>query len=169
MADAHVLPDGLAVTIRPLLPSDREELAAGFETLSKESRRRRFFTPDLVLDDRDLDYLTELDQKDHVALAALVHDGAPRGVAVGRYVRLPDDPCTAEVAVTVLDEFQGRGIGTMLLQALADVAVGSGIQRFVTYVLWESDTLLDVLVAAGGRVVPAEPGVARVELDLVGR
>lgn len=167
MVHHHVLDDGTRVLVRPLLYSDRFEIAAAFEKLSPASRRMRFFSPPDHLDDGDLEYLTNIDYQDHVALAAFAEDepGAP-GVAVARYIRDPHDPDAAEVAVTVLDAYQRRGLGTLLLVLLADVAVGRGVRTFVSYVRWDNVDAVEGLTDFGARIRPDEPGVARVEIDL---
>lgn len=168
-AERRMLGDGTVVLIRPVLPSDRDELLAGFLALSPESRRRRFFDADHELDEGDLDYLTQPDQVDHVAIGALrEEDGAQHGVAIGRYIRDPTDPDIAEVAVTVQDDEQGHGIGTLLVWELATIAARNGIKKLVSYVLWENESMIDLLVSHGGHATPAEPGVARIELDLTG-
>ncbi len=115
-----------------------------------------------------LEYLTNIDYDHHYALAAFAADepGTP-GVGVARWVRRSDDPTAAEVAVTVLDAYQRRGIGTLVLVILAERAVARGIHTFVALVMWENDTLLTDLRHIGARVMPDEPGVARVEYDLV--
>ena len=167
MGERVELDDGTVVWIRSVVPADREQIAAGLAVLSDESRRRRFFTSLPALTEGELDYLTCPDQASHVAIRAECDvDGHRTGVAIGRYVRIADEPDAAEVAITVLDEYQGRGIGTLLLRTLAELAAEVGIRRFVTYVLWENDVMIDLLVANGGRVRPDEPGVARIELDL---
>ena len=164
---ADVLPDGTRVLVRPLLPSDRDELAAGYVHLSAESRHLRFFLPPEELTDEDLDRLTNLDYRDRFAWAAFALDDPGRpGIAVARYSRDPVRPDTAEVAVTVADAYQHRGLGTLLVYRLADVALANGIRMFVSYVLWEHVHLLDVLRTRGARVVSDEPGIARVEFDL---
>jgi protein lysine acetyltransferase len=159
--------DGTPLVIRPLVPSDREELARGYLELSDESRRRRFFSPPARLSDALLDYLTELDFDRRFALVAHLRDDPDqRGLGVARWVRSRDDPTRAEAAVTVADRWQGRGIGTELLLALVEAATGRGITTFVADVLWDNRILLDTLRQLGARVDPAEPGVARVEFDL---
>jgi GNAT superfamily N-acetyltransferase len=166
-APVHELADGSHVLVRPLVASDRDRLAEGFELLSAQSRRLRFFNPPEHLSPRLLDYLTELDYDRHFALAAIAVDapGEP-GVGVARWIRQDDDPTKAEAAVTVLDQYQGRGIGTLLLIELAGRAVALGVRTFVGRVLWENEALLDGLRAFGARIEPDEPGVARVEVDL---
>jgi acetyltransferase len=167
MAQVHVLTDGTRVLVRPLLPDDRAELAARYEQLSPASRRRRFFgTPDR-LSEHVLDYLTDLDYRTHFAWAAFAIDepGTP-GIAVARYICDHRVATVAEIAVTVLDRYQHRGLGTLLTQLLADVAASNGVRTFVGYVLWENADAVARLRAEGARIAPAEPGMARIEIDL---
>ena len=163
----HVLRDGGEVAIRPLVYGDRFELALGFTELSLRSRELRFFQPPEALGHDELEYLTNLDYQNHFAFAVVLLDGpAPKGIAVGRYLRDQTDPTTAEVAVTVMDEHQRRGVGTLLTRALGRVAAERGIRRFVSYVQWSNDLAVDGLTREGARVIPAEPGIARIEIDL---
>jgi GNAT superfamily N-acetyltransferase len=167
MVQVHTLADGTRVLVRPLVPSDRAELAAGYEQLSPASRRRRFFgMPDRLSDDL-LDYLTNLDYRTHFAWAAVAIDepGSP-GVAVARYICDRRDPTVAEIAVTVQDRYQHRGLGTLLTQLLADVAARNGVRSLVSYVLWENIGAVARLREEGARISPAEPGMARIEIDL---
>lgn len=167
MAQVHTLADGTRVLVRPLLPGDRAELAAGYEQLSPASRRRRFFaTPDR-LSEHVLDYLTNLDYRTHFAWAAFALDEPDSpGIAVARYICDHRDATVAEIAVTVLDRYQHRGLGTLLTQLLADVAVRNGVRSFVSYVLWENAEAVARLRDEGARISPAEPGMARIEIDL---
>ena len=167
MTHRHVLDDGAEVLTRPLVYGDRHELAAGFTELSLRSRQLRFFQARGALDPEELEYLTNLDYQNHFALAALLLGGkVPAGIAVGRYLRDPSDPTIAEVAVTVMDEHQRRGVGTLLTRALAEVAAERGIRMFVSYVQWDNDVAIDALTREGARVSSSEPGIARIEIDL---
>jgi len=126
------LRDGTRVRLRPILPEDKAVLVEGFRRLSPESRYRRFMAPIQELTDDELRYLTEIDYVDHFAWLALdlEQPGHP-GIGVGRYVRIPEEPDVAEAAVTVVDDYyQGRGVGTLLLEALGAVALENGIRRF---------------------------------------
>lgn len=163
----HRLPDGGRVLVRPLLYSDRNELAEGFEKLSDASRRSRFFNAPERLSGKLLEYLTNLDYQNRFAWAARALDdpGTP-GIGVARYIRDDHDPTVAEAAVTVIDEYQGRGVGSLLLRLLTEEAYRRGIRTFVGNVLWENDRLLDALRASGARISADEPGIARMEVDL---
>ena len=167
MTHVRTLADGTRVLIRPLLSSDRADLAAGFHRLSPEARHLRFVIPPSELSDHDLDYLTNLDYQDHFAWAAFAFEMPDQpGIGVARYVRDPADPTTAEAAVTVLDEYQHRGLGTLLTRMLGDVAAEHGIRTFVNYVLWENAKVIAQLRDEGARVSVEEPGLARIELDI---
>lgn len=126
------LTDGTEVHLRLLRPEDRDELRRGFQRLSTESRYRRFLSPKSRLSETELEYLTDIDQENHVALVALLTDGDRDGdgIAVARCIRLRDEPRTAEAAVTVVDEFHGRGLGGLLLQRLVEAALERGIETF---------------------------------------
>ena len=128
------LHDGHPVALRPIVPSDRDRLKAGFEQLSGDSRRLRFLGAVSSLTDASLRYLTEVDGHNHVAWGALdlADLGAP-GFGVGRFVRLAEASDVAEFSLTVLDSAQGYGVGQLLLAVLAVEAprVGVGVLRGV--------------------------------------
>lgn len=116
------LDDGTKAQLSPLLPEDRDILAEGMSQLSPESRFTRFGQGRGDLTPRELDYLTRVDQRSHVAWGAIVGDAA---AGVGRYI--VDDEGCAEIAVTVVDRFQRKGLGRALFDALAAVARADGI------------------------------------------
>jgi protein lysine acetyltransferase len=158
--------DGTRIRIRPLVPEDREILRQGYDELSEESRYRRFMGLK-KLSEADLDYLTQIDYHDHFAWIAFAHDDHPEhAIGVARYVRSKDNPEEAEAAVTVLDAYQNRGIGTLLLEALAAVALENSITRFIGYLLVENKPMHDVLRHLGARLAVDSPGVERMEVDL---
>ena len=134
------LRDGTPVALRPLVPDDREGLREGFAHLSPRARRQRFFRGLNSLSEEELDYLTILDQVDHVAWCAIdsAREGFP-GMGLGRFVRESDDPTIAEAAVVVLDEYQGHGLGTLLFATLALRAEAVGIRAFHAVVLPDND------------------------------
>ncbi len=120
------LRDGRLVSIRPIEPQDDASLAAGLRRISRESQRRRFGTAKPKLSRSELRYLTEVDGRDHVALVAVQADEPHELMAVGRFVRLPDDPEAAEVAIVVGDRWQRQGLGRALGVELASAARRSG-------------------------------------------
>jgi RimJ/RimL family protein N-acetyltransferase len=125
------LPDGAQVVIRPIRADDKFLLAEGLRQLSPESVQRRFLTPKRSFSRAELRYLTEVDGRDHVALIAL-DPAHPEHhlIAVGRFVRLQDDPEAADVAFTVADDWQGRGLGSLMGVHLVHLARNRGIRRF---------------------------------------
>lgn len=120
------LADGTRALLSPLGPEDRDLLEEGLEELSIQSRYTRFGQGRGPLSEAELDYLSNIDQHTHVAWGVAV-DG--EGAGVGRYIRMDDLGC-AEIAVTVLDRFQNRGLGTVLFKVLAAVARADGISEF---------------------------------------
>lgn len=141
------LPDGRVVLLAPLAPDDRRYLVEGLEELSVDSRFSRFGQGRDRLTESEWEYLSDIDQRRHVAWAAVI-DGF--GVGVGRYILLDDG--AAEVAVTVLDDYQGRGVGTALLQALVAVARADGVAEFRFEVVPSNTRVLEVLEALGAVV-----------------
>lgn len=160
------LRDGTPVTIRPIRAGDRAGIQEGFARLSDRSRQLRFHRPVQTLSDAQLRYLTEVDQDTHVALVALPRGEDGPGLGVARYVRLREDPSVAEAAVVVVDDWQGRGVGTLLLAALATRAVASGVRQFRNYVLAENTQMLTLFDQLGAQRTLEEPGVYRVDLTL---
>ena len=130
------LRDGRRVRIRPVVPGDETLVAAGMARLSPRTRFYRFHRPVEQLSPEELTVLTATDGRNHVAWGAVALDepGMP-GVGIARYVRDLDEPARAEVAVTVVDDFQGAGLGRALAQTLALTALENGIRRFVVRVL----------------------------------
>ena len=146
MGEAIELRDGSRIHIRPLRAGDREALAEGFERLGPQSRYRRFFAPVVRLTDAQLEYLTDVDHHDHEALVA-VDEQTRDGVGVARFVRLAEG--VAEPAVAVADDWQRRGVGTHLLDALADRARQEGISVFLAPVLADNAAVLGLLDGLG--------------------
>jgi RimJ/RimL family protein N-acetyltransferase len=161
-----VLPDGGVLAVRPVEPEDRDELAQAYRTLSPESRRLRFIVPPNELTGDMLRYLTAVDGVNHAALVALDADlpGQP-GVAIARYVRIPEEPECAEIAVTVVDDHQRRGIGTRLLEMMIELAVHNGLRRVRGYVAADN-RILEVARSLDAEITTDTPGVVRVDIPL---
>lgn len=142
------LDDGLLVGFRPIVPGDREALVEAIAALSPETTFLRFFRTVTHLSERELDYLTEIDYIDHFAWVAFTGD-PQEGIGVARYVRIGDEPQVAEAAVIVVDAYQNRGIGKLLLQLLAESALVNGITTFRGYALPENRPVLDSAARRG--------------------
>jgi GNAT superfamily N-acetyltransferase len=143
-----ILQDGTSVAIRSVRPADRERLIALFGRMSPTSVRHRFFGAKRELTESDLRYLT--DDGPDVALAATVQHGAEDTIlGLGRYVVLPDTPAVAEVAFDVGDADQGRGIGTLLLERLAQIARERGIATFRADVEADNGKMREVFARSG--------------------
>ena len=141
--------------------------ANGFARLSVQSRWLRFLTSKSELSPAELRYFTEVDHHNHEALAA-VNPVDGRGLGVARFIRLTDRPDTAEVAITVLDDWQGRGLGTELLIKLTDRARQEGIRRFTATVAADNEAVLGLLqdISAEVKVTHREAGTVEYELTL---
>jgi L-amino acid N-acyltransferase YncA len=156
------LPDGAQLAVRPLGPGDGERLRRLCDRLSPETIYRRFHAPvrpGAALVARLLD----LDHRDREALAAMSGDEV---VAVARYARV-DDRDTAEVAVTVEDAWQRRGVGRALLERLAALARERGIRTFRAVIAAENPAAIELLrtVAPSARF-HWEHGGAEAEMPL---
>lgn len=160
------LRDGASVVVREMRPTDADAVREGFRSLSAESLRRRFFTPAPRLTAGMLEDLTAVDPGRRLVLLAF-ETGTGRLLGGARAVRLRHDPGAADVAVTVGDECQGRGLGTALLRELVRAARAQGIERLRGNVLVDNGPAKRLLRAAGAHLVFDEPGVLRFELPLV--
>lgn len=163
-----ILDDGTRVLVRRIRPDDRDRLQRGLQLLSPRSRYMRFHTAVDHLSERQLDYLTEVDHEDHAAWVALDEDRPDHpGIGVARYVRMENEPNIAEAAVTVVDGYQGRGLGTVLLGVLGRSALRNGIRTFRNYVLAENAAMLGLLDEIGATRRPGVEGVEYVDVPIV--
>ena len=164
-AGTVALRDGSEVVIRQVRSADAPLLADGFARLSPESRRLRFLRRKDELTSAELRYFTDIDHHDHEALGALDQaDG--RGVGVARYVRDADDRRSAEIAVTVVNDWQGRGLGTELLAQLSGRARAAGIRRFTALVSADNAAMAALLRSASADPVHREYGTVEYEIPL---
>ena len=111
-------------------------------------------------------YLTEIDHHDHEAMIAL-DDKTGEGIGVARYVRDPDQPNVAEVAVTVIDDWQGRGLGTLLLDVISARARQEGITRFTALMLATNKQMMDLFPELDPvRIIDRELGTVEIEVPI---
>jgi len=167
--EEHVLRDGQKVVLRHIQPSDAEEVRRGFRALSPESRYRRFFTGIADLDDAALAYLVNVDGKDHVAIVATTESldlKTERGVGVARFVRSREDPAVAEAAVTIVDDMQRIGLGTLMTKTLARAARERGIEKFRCEVLESNAIVVKALLEAGGAIIEKQNGTVVLDVPV---
>ena len=114
----------------------KEEIREAIKCMSTQSRWQRFASPVHELSEQQLDYLAKLDGRDHVVCCAMVvQNDKYRGVGLARYIRLVGEADVAEFAVTVVDKFQGQGIGQRLLAQLILSAQENGVKVLRGYIL----------------------------------
>ena len=159
------LRSGDVVQIRQIRPDDAPALVRAYANLGEQSRYRRFFTVMPELPEATLKAAVEVDHVNHEALVAVPLVSAEI-VGECRFIRLPDQPDTAEVGVTVVDAWQGRGLGSALLARLSQCATEAGIEYFTAEVLAENRTMLALLPGLGQVQTESQGAVvtARVEL-----
>jgi RimJ/RimL family protein N-acetyltransferase len=161
-----ILRDGSQVLVRPIHSTDALLLAEGFARLSERSRRMRFLGKKEALSAGELRYYTDVDHHDHEALVALDPAGGC-GAGVARYVRDADDAQAAEIALTVADDWQGRGLGTELLARLSHRARQEGIGRFTATVASDNVPMGMLLRSVGAVQVRRGFGTVEYEIALV--
>lgn len=156
------LVDGTRIILRPLRRSDQANYLAAFARLSDESRRGRFHESKATLTPAEIDYLLNVDQRQHVAWCAV----APKhtGVGVARFVR-DGDSNVAEFAITVVDDWQHKGVGSALMTALMELAAAHGVSRLRGELLSDNAAGIHLAERLGARVVTRNRRVF-VEIDV---
>lgn len=147
-----LLADGTPIVMQLIGPEARDCIRDGFSSLSRSSNIHRFHTYKKRLSERELDYLVAVDHINHLAIGAADAslDGL-RGVGIIRYVKTAQDPAVAEVALTVIDEYQHRGVGTLLYDALLIEAGRHGIKRLLNRVGQDNVAMMALLKRYGYR------------------
>lgn len=135
------LRDGATVTLSPILKTDREFFEKGLEEMSLENRFARFGGGKSGLSPQEIDYLTDVDQRQHVAWGAAIDEEV---AGAGRYI-VPTEGGPAEIAVTVLDHMQRRGVGRALFEALTAVARHDGIHEFCFEAQSDNEAVMSLL------------------------
>src|SRR5579863_780385 len=155
-----LLRDGTLVTVRSIRPEDNQLLARHFELLSPDSRYRRFFGLRHAIEPHELDRLTAPEYPKHIALIAVVTDaaGAPLIIGDARCVAT-DQQGEAELAMSVLDKYQGLGVGSLLVRHLSRCAQQAGFQRLTTDTLASNAPALRMLVRGGFTSVARSDGI----------
>lgn len=145
------LKNGAPVLVREVTPADRHLLEIGFADLSGRARYLRFLGARKTLTEKELDRFTATNEPDHVAVGALLRDGPiQEPIGNARYIRLPDQRHSAEIAVTIADSHQRQGLGSLLLGVLAEFAKRGGITEFNALVHSENTAMLGLQHQFGG-------------------
>jgi RimJ/RimL family protein N-acetyltransferase len=153
------------VRVRQIRATDAPLLAGIFDQLSDTSRWMQFLAAKKQLSAAELRYLTDVDHHDHEALAAL-DQTAGRGAGVARYIRHPADRHVAEVAITVIDDWQRRGLGTELLIQLSARARQEGIGRFTAVASADNAAAARPLRTVRANLVSHQYDTVEYEIDL---
>lgn len=151
----ETLKNGLQVTVRAIRPDDRERLLAAFKELDERTLYLRFFGPKQEVSQRELTEATDVDFVRTIALVTCLQDDAgEKIIGAGRYIAFgeADPPDRAEVAFTVEEDYQGLGIGTIMLRRLAEIAKRKGVAEFHAEVLPENKGMLAVFNRSGFQV-----------------
>ena len=160
------LRDGMSATIRAARPSDLATMANFFASLSKQSRLRRFFSHSLPDEKIIISFCDASDARKQLTLVVtqLVGD-VETIIAVGSYVVI--DANAADIGLAVADTYQGKGIGTLLLERLALIAAVNGIRHFWAMTMFENQPMIDVFRKSGFACrTKADQGVVEIDLDL---
>jgi RimJ/RimL family protein N-acetyltransferase len=162
----ETLRNGERIEIRALRPQDRDDLVAAVNRTSSESLYRRFFAVRRHFTETEESFYLNVDFVSHVALVALAEENGQQSiVAGGRYV--VSEPGQAEVAFTVVDKYQGRGLGAALLRHLAIIARQARLHELVAYVLPDNKAMLKVFEKSGLKyTTKREAGSLYVKLGL---
>jgi GNAT superfamily N-acetyltransferase len=145
------LRDGRTCEIRALRPNDEAAMQAAVGRSSPQSLYRRFMGAKRSFSDKERAFFLNVDFINHVALVAVVTEGDRASiVAGGRYI--VEKPGTAEIAFAVIDDYQGQGIGAVLLRHLATIARQAGLKEFTAEVLADNAPMLKVFERSGLKV-----------------
>jgi RimJ/RimL family protein N-acetyltransferase len=144
----ETLSDGRKVEIRAQRPEDREGLRAAVRRASTETLYHRFFAVKRELSERETHFFLDIDFVNHIALVAVANEnGRPAIVGGCRYVVI--GPGRAEVAFSVIDAYQKKGLGTALMRHIAAIAREAGLEELVAEVLSDNAPMLKVFERSG--------------------
>jgi RimJ/RimL family protein N-acetyltransferase len=165
-SSVEALRDGRRVEIRALRHEDRSGLEEAVSRTSVESLRRRFFSVRRHFSEKEMEFFSDIDFVNHVALVVVAKEGeGSHIVGGGRYVVV--EPGRAEIAFALIDEYQGQGIGVALMRHLAAIAKDAGLKEFIAEVLPENFAMLKVFMKSGlNPATRREMGVIHVTLPL---
>ncbi|MDF0517572.1 GNAT family N-acetyltransferase [Bradyrhizobium yuanmingense] len=161
-----VLKDGTPIQIRALRASDEADMLAAIGRTGPQSLQSRFFVLKRHFSEKERAFFMDVDFRNHVALAVLVEEqGRYAIIGGGRYVIV--EPGQAEMAFVVVDAWQGRGVGSLLLRHLTDIAREQGVRELTAEVLSDNGPMRNVFAKAGFKPARSDdPRTVRVSLRL---
>lgn len=163
----YELADGTIIGTGLVVPEDSERLLKGYNKLSLKTKMFRFHYGKNKLSDYEKDYLVNVDNYNHLAIGAVdLNKSHDVGIALIRYIRDKNDPSKAEVALTVIDEYQNKGIGTHLYNEMLEYASKNGIKLLVNCVMKENTALLNILEKICGKIVDSSGNQYIIEVKL---
>jgi RimJ/RimL family protein N-acetyltransferase len=162
----ELLRDGSQIEIRALRREDEADMLAAVGKTSAQSLQRRFFAMKRHFSDKERTFFMDIDFENHVALVVLGEEaGRTVIVAGGRYIVF--EPGRAEMAFVVVDAWQGRGAGSLLMRHLVGIASDAGLQELTAEVLPENAAMLKVFAKFGFRPLPRrDPQTVHLALKL---
>jgi GNAT superfamily N-acetyltransferase len=153
MVKFFTIQDGTTIAIGLAGPEDEQRLIKGFNKLSLQTKLYRFHYGKNKLSTSEKDYLLNIDNYNHLAIGAVdVDKDQDVGIGMIRYIRDKYEPWKAEVALTVIDEYQNKGIGTYLYNEIIEYACKNDIRLLINYVMKENAIVLKVLKQFGGKI-----------------
>jgi ribosomal protein S18 acetylase RimI-like enzyme len=162
----ELLSDSSQIEIRALRPEDEADMLAALERTSPQSLQRRFFVMKRHFSEKERAFFMDIDFTNHVALVAIAEEtGRTVVVGGGRYIVF--EPGRAEMAFVVVDAWQGRGVGSILMRHLVEIASDAGLQELTAEVLPENAAMLKIFGKFGFRPVPRrDPQIVHLMLNL---
>ena len=144
------LRDGSPVEVRALRPEDEADMLPALDQASPQSLQRRFFAMKRHFSDKERAFFMDVDFKNQIALVARAEEAGRKAVVGGRRY-IVSEPGRAEMAFMVVDAWQGRGVGSMLMRHLVDIARETGLKELTAEVLPENTSMLKVFGRFGFR------------------
>lgn len=163
---AELLRDGRSIEIRALRPDDETQMLAALSRASPQSLYRRFFGPKKGFSQSEKTFFLNVSFTDHIALVATIEESGHTEIVGGaRYVVA--EPGIAEVAFTVIDEFQGKGVGSALMRHLIKLAQAASLKHLVADVLPENTAMINVFRQSKlPTTITRSKGILHVRLDV---
>ena len=137
------------IRIGPVLPANKDQISRSIKDLSTESIRYRFMGSKKEFSPEELEYFTNVDGWNHYAIGMEEQQNPKRGIAIVRLVRSLIDPVEAEIAITIIDEYHKRGLGTFLMRLIVLAASERNIKRLSFSFLPQNEAIIKLIHKIG--------------------